>query len=204
MAQDRVEAVERALTVLEAFDSPQDHFTLADLANATGFYKSTLLRLLGSLERFDYVQRGQDGRYRLGHTPVRLSRRHLPSRQLAAWIQPILDTLAERSGETAALLEVDMGHAECRLVTLPDTSLRHDLRPGMRWTVVKDDEPALELPGGFMLCRSLDTWSDGLSLWLTLSGPAGRLSRDNAMHHLDAAMAELARRPVGEPERGPR
>ncbi|MEC9482451.1 MAG: helix-turn-helix domain-containing protein, partial [Halomonas sp.] len=41
MAQDRVEAVERALTVLEAFDSPQDRFTLAELATITGFYKST-------------------------------------------------------------------------------------------------------------------------------------------------------------------
>lgn len=202
MAQDRVEAVERALTVLEAFDSPQDHFTLADLAQVTGFYKSTLLRLLASLERYDYVQRGQDGRYRLGHTPVRLSRRHLPSRQLAAWIQPVLDTLAERSGETAALLEVGMGHAECRLVTLPEASLRHDLRPGMRWAVANDDEPALELPGGFMLCRSLDAWSDGLPLWLSLSGPAGRLPRDDARHHLDAALAELARRPTDDAERG--
>ena len=58
MAQDRVEAVERALTVLEVFDSSQEAFALAELAEATGFYKSTLLRLLGSLARFDYVQRG--------------------------------------------------------------------------------------------------------------------------------------------------
>lgn len=193
MAQDRVEAVERALTVLEAFDSPQDHFTLADLAQVTGFYKSTLLRLLASLERYDYVQRGQDGRYRLGHTPMRLSRRHLPSRQLAAWIQPVLDTLAEQGG---------MGHAECRLVTLPEASLRHDLRPGMRWAVANDDEPALELPGGFMLCRSLEAGSDGLPLWLSLSGPAGRLPRDEAMHHLDAAVTELARRPADDAARG--
>ncbi|GGX92791.1 hypothetical protein GCM10007160_20390 [Litchfieldella qijiaojingensis] len=202
MAQDRVEAVERALTVLEAFDSPREHFTLAELALTTGFYKSTLLRLLGSLERYDYVQRGDDGRYRLGHTPVRLARRHLPSRQLAAWVQPVLDNLAARSGETAALLEVTLGHAECRLVTLPDSSLRHDMHPGMRWPIVDDDDPSLELPGGFMLCKSLDACMGGLSSWLTLSGPNGRVTRESAQRHLNDAVAELQRRPIDTPERG--
>lgn len=201
MAQDRVEAVERALTVLEAFDSPREHFTLAELAHTTGFYKSTLLRLLSSLERYDYVQRGDDGRYRLGHTPVRLARRHLPSRQLAAWVQPVLNGLAERSGETSALLEVTAGHAECRLVTLPDNSLRHDLRPGMRWPIVHDHDPALELAGGFMLCQSLSASSGGLSLWLTLSGPNGRLSQESAKRHLSDAVSELQRQPTDDSKR---
>ena len=65
MAQDRVEAVERALTVMEAFDTPRDSLSLAELADATALYKSTLLRLLGSLERFDYVQRDGRGREEL-------------------------------------------------------------------------------------------------------------------------------------------
>lgn len=196
MAQDRVEAVERALTVLEAFDSPHEQFTLADLAQATGFYKSTLLRLLGSLERYDYVQRGEDGRYRLGHSPVRLARRHQPSRQLATWVQPVLDSLADRSGETAALIEVGMGHAECRLVTLPHASLRHDLRPGMRWPVINGDDPRLELPGGIMLCQPVEPDGGGLPLWLTLSGPSGRLSAEYAQQQLEQAVAELQRRPA--------
>ncbi|OBX36800.1 acetate operon repressor [Halomonas elongata] len=127
MAQDRVEAVERALTVLEAFDSPQEHFTLADLAQATGFYKSTLLRLLGSLERHDYVQRGGDGRWRLGGTPSRLARRHAPSRHLATRIQPLLDRLTAETGETAALLEMQPGSpnadwSPCPMPTCDTTS----------------------------------------------------------------------------------
>lgn len=195
MAQDRVEAVERALTILSAFDCAQEQFTLAELASATGFYKSTLLRLLSSLERFDYVQRGSDGRYRMGHAPVRLARRHLPSRQLETWLQPVLDALATTSGETAALIEIDADTAECRLVALPDTPLRHDLRPGLAWKASSSD-PALGFTGGLMVCRQLTTSSG--NLWLSLSGPCGRLARRVAEAHLEAALSELIQRPAGE------
>lgn len=198
MAQDRVEAVERALTILDVFDAPQERFTLAELATATGFYKSTLLRLLGSLERFDYVQRDRDGRFRLGQSPVRLARRHLPNRRLETWIQPVLEALAETSGETAALLEVDDGHVECRLVALPDSSLRHDLRPGTRWRTTADS-PALDFAGGCMLCRPITADADERPLWLALSGPGGRLDPTRAAQQLDDALAELARRPGDDP-----
>ena len=51
MSTDRVEAVERALAVLDAFQTDRTEMTLAEIAVATGFYKSTILRLAGSLER---------------------------------------------------------------------------------------------------------------------------------------------------------
>lgn len=195
MAQDRVEAVERALTILDAFDSPQERFSLADLASTTGFYKSTLLRLLGSLERYDYVQRGADGRYQLGHSPVRLARRHPPGRQLATWLQPSLDALAERSGETASVLEVAAGGAECLLVAVPSSPLRHELHPGERWLLSDPRSPALEFAGGLMVCRPLDTAPQPRALWLALSGPAGRLQPTAADVQLVAALDELARSP---------
>ncbi|WP_280553029.1 helix-turn-helix domain-containing protein [Halomonas sp. 25-S5] len=198
MAQDRVEAVERALTVLEAFDSPQEHFTLAELAQATGYYKSTLLRLLGSLTRFDYVQRDQQGRWHLGHAPVRLARRHLPGRHLATRIQPLLVRLAADSGETAALLEVEDGMVECRLVTLPDTALRHDLRPGDRWVASTADDPRPLLPGGVMVCQPLPGDAIEPPMWLALSGPAGRLDPQQAHRLLADAMATLAAGPTRE------
>nr|WP_297460020.1 helix-turn-helix domain-containing protein [uncultured Halomonas sp.] len=196
MAQDRVEAVERALTILSAFDTAQEQFTLAELASITGFYKSTLLRLIGSLERFDYIQRGSDGRYRLGHMPGQLARRHSPSRQLEARLQPVLDGLAAASGETAALIEIDEESAECRLVALPDAALRHDLRPGLRWQASPGD-PALAFAGGLMVCRHL-SMPPG-NLWLTLSGPGGRLTRAAADTHLATVVDALARHSASEP-----
>ncbi|WFM69918.1 helix-turn-helix domain-containing protein [Halomonas sp. CKK8] len=192
MAQDRVEAVERALTVLEAFDSPQEHFTLAELAQATGYYKSTLLRLLGSLTRFDYVQRDERGRWHLGHAPVRLARRHLPGRHLATRIQPLLVRLSADSGETAALLEGEDGMVECRLVALPEASLRHDLRPGDRWAAAAEDDPRPLLPGGVMVCQPLPGDAIEPPMWLALSGPAGRLDPQRGHRLLADAMASLA------------
>ncbi|WP_148255100.1 helix-turn-helix domain-containing protein [Aidingimonas lacisalsi] len=196
MAQDRVEAVERALTILEAFDSPQESFSLNDLAGATGYYKSTLLRLLGSLERFGYVQRGRDGHYRIGHAPMRLSRRHSPSRRLEAWIRPLLDRLVTDSGETASLIEVNGDMAECLLVAIPDVALRHELRPGQCWAI-EHASPMLTFDGGIMVGKTLRQITDEADWWLALSGPKGRLVPDQAARQLDDAIIELGRHPTG-------
>ncbi|MHB0776431.1 helix-turn-helix domain-containing protein [Halomonas sp. WWR20] len=190
MAQDRVEAVERALTILEAFDTERESLSLAELAEATHFYKSTLLRLIGSLERFGYVQRTAQGRYNLGSTPARLARRHSPSRQLEAWIQPVLDNLAMTTGETASLLAVTGHQVECRLAAHPVNTLRHELLPGAHWPVRDSDTPpALSLPGGYMLCQPLTHRER--HLWLALSGPAGRLDPQVAHQALRDALTTL-------------
>jgi len=199
MAQDRVEAVERALTVLDVFDSPQDSFSLAELAEATGYYKSTLLRLMASLERYDYTQRGEDGRWRLGTSPVRLARRHLPSQRLTARIQPVLDALARECGETAALIEVAGETAHCRLVALPDASLRHDMPPGSHWSLGPCADPVASINGGTMICRPL-TLAESPGLWLSLSGPAGRLDQATAVRSLDDAIRGLEGRDTPSPE----
>ncbi|SDJ61437.1 helix-turn-helix domain-containing protein [Billgrantia gudaonensis] len=199
MAQDRVEAVERALTVLETFDSSQEAFSLAELAQTTGFYKSTLLRLLGSLARFGYVQRSADGRWQLGPTPLRLARRHPPSRHLAARVQPLLKQLTIETGETAALLEAQGNRVEVRLAALPDTALRHDLHPGSRWWLRDAENPCPELLGGTMIVRRLASSPGEPLRWLALSGPAGRLSPERASVALAAAEQALAARPTETP-----
>ena len=50
----------------------EEPLTLAALAAATGFYKSTILRLAGSLERFGYLVREESGAFRLGPSLWRL------------------------------------------------------------------------------------------------------------------------------------
>lgn len=179
MAQDRVEAVERALTVMDAFNAEHESLGLSELARITGFYKSTLLRLLGSLERFDYVRRGSDGQWRLGMRPVQLAQRHAPSRQLAALMQPLLNQLAEGTGETAALLIKQDSDICCLLSALPSAALRHELLPGDRWPA-QGNSPCPELPGGIMEYLALSSGADGSQQWLTLSGPTGRLNSAEA------------------------
>lgn len=61
-----VAAVERALSLLDAFAEEDSELTLADLSERTGLYKSTVLRLAKSLEKFGYLHRSESGVYRLG------------------------------------------------------------------------------------------------------------------------------------------
>ena len=65
-------AVDRALSLLAAFRAGDAALTLAELAERTELYKSTVLRLLASLEHARLVQRGADGGYSLGPEVARL------------------------------------------------------------------------------------------------------------------------------------
>ena len=49
MTSQGVAAVNRALSILQAFEGETEALTLALLARRTGLYKSTLLRLIASL-----------------------------------------------------------------------------------------------------------------------------------------------------------
>jgi DNA-binding IclR family transcriptional regulator len=66
MANDEgVAAVDRALSILDVFTDDEPALSLAEIAKRTGLYKSTVLRLARSLEKFGYLLRGEDGTYQL-------------------------------------------------------------------------------------------------------------------------------------------
>jgi DNA-binding IclR family transcriptional regulator len=102
MSNDKVEAVERALAVLNAFAADRPTMTLGELAAATGFYKSTILRLAASLERFGYLIREDNGVFRLGPTLWRLGSIYRAGFNLGGVIRPELHRLVEATGETAS------------------------------------------------------------------------------------------------------
>jgi len=97
-----VAAVERALTIVEALARCGGPITLADLSRATEFYKSTLLRLLVTLEQAALVVRLSDGRYALGPYALRLGRAYDASHHLTEVIQPILQNLVDQGTESAS------------------------------------------------------------------------------------------------------
>ncbi|MDQ7859637.1 MAG: IclR family transcriptional regulator [Armatimonadota bacterium] len=97
-----VAAVDRALRVLAAFREGDSVLTLAEMAERTGMYKSTILRLCGSLERHGYLQRLEGVGYRLGPTPMRLASLYQRSFRLGDLVVPVLRDLVRRSGESAS------------------------------------------------------------------------------------------------------
>lgn len=102
VAEHKVEAVERALTVVEAFNDGSVRLSLAELAHRTGLYRSTILRLAGSLERFGYLTRDADGHFRLGPSLWRLGTLYQNAFHLADYVRPALQQLVDEVGETAA------------------------------------------------------------------------------------------------------
>lgn len=100
--KDGVAAVERALAILDVFADAEAPLRLAEIAAATGLYKSTVLRLMVSLERFGYLRRDGDGRYLLGATPLKLGRAYQRGFDLGAHVLPALQALVEAGTESAS------------------------------------------------------------------------------------------------------
>ncbi len=97
-----VAAVDRALSLLSVFRGGDDSLSLTELAERTGLYKSTVLRLLASLEHAGVIQRQEDGRYRLGAELARLAAVYTASFSLESLVMPVLRDLVEATGESAA------------------------------------------------------------------------------------------------------
>jgi len=120
---DGVAAVERALSIVDAIAQRTDPISLADLSRATGFYKSTLLRLIASLEKGNLVVRRADGRYALGLYAHNLGRAYEATYRLSEIMQPLLQGLVDHGTESASfhayhdpqsricLLRVDSHHS---------------------------------------------------------------------------------------------
>jgi len=95
-------AVDRALSLLSAFQPGDEALTLAQFAERTQLYKSTVLRLLASLEHARLIRRQDDGRYALGMEIARLHGLYAASQSLDRIVLPVLRALVAATGESAA------------------------------------------------------------------------------------------------------
>jgi len=129
-----VASVDRALSLLEVFTTDHPVLSLSELADRTRQYKSTVLRLLASLEHSHVVRRHADGRFSLGATVARLHAVYTSSFSLGEAVVPFLHDLVLRTHESAAF-HVRQGDKELCLqrVDSPHTVRDHtragDLQP---------------------------------------------------------------------------
>jgi DNA-binding IclR family transcriptional regulator len=125
-----VASVERALSLLDAFHSNEGDVTLAVLAERTGLYKSTILRLLATLERFGYVARTSGGTYRVGPAALRLAAVYQRTTQPAERILPILASLVEATRESASFTVRNGDSAVCIYRIDSPQIVRDHVKPG--------------------------------------------------------------------------
>lgn len=97
-----IATLDRALSLLGAFTKAEPALTLAQLAERTSLYKSTVLRMLASLAHAHLVQRLDDGRYALGSEVERLHHVYAASFSLEALVMPVLRELVAQTQESAA------------------------------------------------------------------------------------------------------
>lgn len=108
----RIQAIERAVAILNAFSAEEPELGVTDLADRLGLHKSTVHRFLVNLEAAGLVERDRHtSRYRLGLRIFELG--GLVLQQMNLWDEalPFLEGLVRDSGETGHLAVLDGGEA---------------------------------------------------------------------------------------------
>lgn len=95
-------AVDRALSLLAAFRDGDVALTVSELAARTRLHKSTVLRLLASLEHGGLAQRSADGAWSLGPACARLGALYAASFSLEHVLLPEMRALVARTQESVA------------------------------------------------------------------------------------------------------
>ena len=95
--------MDRALEILGAFEPADRALTLAELAQRTKFYKSTILRISHSLLRHGYLQRLDDGSYQIGPAPLMLGALYQRGLRLGDIMLPLMQELADQTGESVSV-----------------------------------------------------------------------------------------------------
>lgn len=112
MSEDQVvpaatyQSADRVLALLKSFDDTRSELGVAEFARLLGVHKSTASRLAAALERAGFLTR-YGKRYRLGVEIIRLGALALHSFDLVATMQPAMEKLSQRTGETVNLAVPD-------------------------------------------------------------------------------------------------
>ncbi len=128
------QAVTRALRLLRAVTASAEPATLSSLAHTHGLSRTTAHRLLAALESEGFVTHAPgDQTYRPGPELTAFALHSSPIHQLRTLARPLLEHLAETSGETATL-ELLTGHEVLIVDEVPSRRLvaaRTEI--GTRW-----------------------------------------------------------------------
>jgi len=218
MGNEGVIAVEKALALLDCFRPGDDSLTLTALSQASGYHKTTVYRLMNSLERMNYVERHENGSYGLGPRLLYLGKLYEQSFHLASVVQPELQQLALATHESASWYVIEGGQRMCLFRAEASEGLRHSRLPGTIFPLdqsaisqvlrywgqneaVFDENPRLPLytsgardPHTAAFAMPVFGVNDKLIAALALTGPASRLIESRRDDGLTQQMSQSAAR----------
>ncbi len=103
-----VNSIAKSFRVLHAFDGPQRHMTLVDIAAASGLDRSAVQRIVHTLETLGYLARVPNSKtYALTSRLLKFSYNYVRTHELIAKAMPYLQDLSHTFGETVNLQELD-------------------------------------------------------------------------------------------------
>ena len=216
---DGVAAVDRALLVASAIAGAEGPVTLTELSRLTDMYKSTLLRLLASLERSGLVLHRADKRYALGPLAFVFGRAFEKTNGLRDAVLPVLEWLVGQGTESPSfhvrngedkrlcLLRIDSHHSTLDRVRVGDVLPLSKGAAGKVLVRFADAPmPAEASPADLLffsfgerdpLCGAVAAplfGAGGMLLGaLSVSGPLERFS-DDAVQRMGAAMLSAGER----------
>jgi len=130
--EEGVAAVDRALSILDAFTDNDSKLSLAELSKRTGLYKSTILRLMKSLERFGYMRRTESGDYRLGPKVLFLGSLYQQHFRMSDVVPQALRLIVDELGESASFYVRDQDNRVCLHRVDSTRAIRDSVREGDR------------------------------------------------------------------------
>jgi IclR family transcriptional regulator, acetate operon repressor len=116
MAEERVQSVDRAFSLIEHLADGGGSLTLSELGARSGLPMPTIHRLLRSLVAQGYVRQEPSRRYAIGPRLIRLG--EAATRMLGSWAAPHLAELVDQFGETTNMAMRD-GDAAVYVAQVP-------------------------------------------------------------------------------------
>lgn len=111
-----VRAVDRAIAILQAFTSDKPAMSVIELQQRVGLSRPTLYRLLNTLVARGLIRsEGDPQRFKLAHGIMQLSHVWLKGLDVTGIARPVIESLRDTTGETAALFAL---HGDRRVCVL--------------------------------------------------------------------------------------
>jgi DNA-binding IclR family transcriptional regulator len=120
------------MRLLACFEAAGETLSLAQLAQRSSLYKSTILRLATSLRRSGFLRRDENGRFSLGEELRRLGELARVTEQLERFVRPEMKHLTTATEETVSFYVRQGRHRICLFREVSPGSVRHYLLEGGR------------------------------------------------------------------------
>lgn len=127
-----VDAVNKALEILNCFTEKNESLTITKIANITGDHKSRISRISKSLENYGYIRKISSGEFKVGHSIPRLFEVYESSFNLKNSIKSELDFISSKTNETASFFVRQKDVRVCIQTNEPKKLITHSVTIGTK------------------------------------------------------------------------